>query len=166
MVLLFLRDLEPGVQWDAVVAAGHCGPLSGANLAVSPAVATFSQMLRAGFKGLIRLWNAVQMVSSRARASLAAWTQRADDGRDRDRRWAILQAQAKSYVLKLLLWHRPRDDVAGATGPDPSWYTGSKLSETALLNDDNGTGSIWRVDDGMGSRRSPVGATTRVRRKW
>ena len=36
--------------------------------------------------------------------------------RDRDRRHAILQAQAQSYVLKRLLWHRPRDDVAGATG--------------------------------------------------
>ena len=34
------------------------------------------------------------------------------------------------------------DDVAGATGPAPSWYTGSKPSETALLNGDNGTGSI------------------------
>ena len=36
--------------------------------------------------------------------------------RDRDRRHAILQAQAQSYVPKRLLWHRPRDDVAGATG--------------------------------------------------
>ena len=41
--------------------------------------------------------------------------------RDRDRRSTILQAQARSYVLKRLLWHRPRDDVAGArikTGRD------------------------------------------------
>ena len=75
--------------------------------------------------------------------------------RDRDRRCAILQAQAMSCVLKRLLWHRPRDDVAGATG-----HTGSKLSEIALLNDDNGTGSIWRVDNEMGSRWSPVGVMT------
>ena len=36
--------------------------------------------------------------------------------RDRDRRHAILQAQAKSFGLKKLLWYRPRDVVAGATG--------------------------------------------------
>ena len=36
--------------------------------------------------------------------------------RDRDRRHAIFQAQAQSYELKRFLWHRPRDDVAGATG--------------------------------------------------
>ena len=36
--------------------------------------------------------------------------------REPDRRRAILQAQAQSYVLKRLLWHRPRDVVAGATG--------------------------------------------------
>ena len=36
--------------------------------------------------------------------------------RDRDRTHAIPQAQAQSYVLERLLWHRPRDDVAGATG--------------------------------------------------
>ena len=75
--------------------------------------------------------------------------------RDRDRRWATLQAQAMSYVLKRLLWHRPRDDVAGATG-----HTGSKLSETAVLDDDSGTGSIWQVENGMGSRWSPVEVTT------
>ena len=80
--------------------------------------------------------------------------------RDRDRRCAILQAEAMSHVLKQLLWHRPRDDVAGATG-----HTGSKLSETVLLNNDNGTGSIWRVDNGMGSRWSPVGVTTYIESK-
>ena len=69
--------------------------------------------------------------------------------RDRDRRCAILQAQAMSYVLKRLLWHRPRDDVAGATG-----HTRSKVSETALLNDDSGSGSIWRVDNGIESKGS------------
>ena len=63
-------------------------------------------------------------------------------------------------MLKRLLWHRPRDDVAGATGPAPSWYTGSKPSETALLDVDNGTGSIEWVDNEMGSRWSPVGVTT------
>ena len=36
--LTLSRDLELGVQWDAVVAAGPCGPLCGAILAVSPAV--------------------------------------------------------------------------------------------------------------------------------
>ena len=37
-VLTLSRDLELGVQLDAVVAAGPCGPLSSANLAISPAV--------------------------------------------------------------------------------------------------------------------------------
>ena len=36
--------------------------------------------------------------------------------RDRDRRHAILRAQDQSYRLKRLIWHRPRDVVAGATG--------------------------------------------------
>ena len=36
--LTMSRDLELGAQWDAVVSAGPCGPLCGANLAVSPAV--------------------------------------------------------------------------------------------------------------------------------
>ena len=74
--------------------------------------------------------------------------------RDPDRRWAILQAQARSYVLKRLLWHRPRDGVARVTG-----HTGSKLSETALLH------SIGRVDNGMGSRWSPVGVMTYIESK-
>ena len=66
--------------------------------------------------------------------------------RDRDRRCAILQAQAQSYVLKRLVWRRPRDDVAGVTGPANSCYTGSKPGETALLNVDNGKGSIgWTM---------------------
>ena len=59
---------------------------------------------------------------------------------------------SNELCAKTALVARPRDDVAGATG-----HTGSKLSETALLNDDNGTGSIGRVDNGMGSRWSPVG---------
>ena len=80
--------------------------------------------------------------------------------RDRDRRWAILQAQARSYVLKRLLWHRPRDDVAGATGPDPLWYTGSKPGGTAPSDVDNGTDSIKWVDKGIGSGWSPIGVTT------
>ena len=70
--------------------------------------------------------------------------------RERDRRRAILQAQAQSYVLERLLWHRPRDVVAGATGQGDvdetiveleassasaalSCYTGSELSETVKL---------------------------------
>ena len=36
--LTLSRDLELGVQWDATVAAGPCGPLCSANLAISPAV--------------------------------------------------------------------------------------------------------------------------------
>ena len=63
-------------------------------------------------------------------------------------------------MLKRLLWHRPRDDVAGATGPDPLWYTGSKPGETAPVDIDNGTDRIKWVDDGMGSGRSPIGVTT------
>ena len=50
--------------------------------------------------------------------------------------------------------------AAGATGPAPSCYTGSKPSENALLKVDNGTGSIGWVDNGMGSRWSPVGVAT------
>ena len=80
--------------------------------------------------------------------------------RDRDRRWAILQAQARSYVLKRLLCYRPRDDVAGATGPDPLWYTGSTPGETAPVDVEKGTDSIKWVDNGMGSGRSPFGVTT------
>ena len=68
-------------------------------------------------------------------------------------RRAILQAQAQSHVLERLLWHRPRDVVAGATGQGdvdetiveleassasaaPSCYTGSKFSETVKLKGD------------------------------
>ena len=36
--LALSRDMEVGVQCDAIVAAGPCGPLSSANLAISPAV--------------------------------------------------------------------------------------------------------------------------------
>ena len=101
------------------------------------------------------------MVSKRARASGASQDVLKEPTPKRSRsECAILPAQAKSYVLKRLLWHRPRDDVAGATGPAPSCYTGSKLSETALLIVDNGTGSIGWVDNGMGLRWSPVGVTT------
>ena len=39
-------------------------------------------------------------------------------------------------------------------------YTGSKPSETALSDVDNGTGSIEWADNGMGSRWSRVGVTT------
>ena len=70
--------------------------------------------------------------------------------RERDRRCAILQAQAQSSVLKRLLWHRPRDDVDEATGQRvadekivgqeassasaaPSCYIGPKSSETVKL---------------------------------
>ena len=63
--------------------------------------------------------------------------------RDRDRRHAILRAQAQSYGLKRLIWHRPRDVVAGATGQgdvdapekthtgcgDPPSATSPRLSE-------------------------------------
>ena len=70
--------------------------------------------------------------------------------RERDRRRPILQAKAQSNVLKRLLWHRPRDVVAGATGHGDvdetiveleassasaalSCYTGSELSDTVKL---------------------------------
>ena len=94
------------------------------------------------------LWDGDLMVSrERGPAeprSMYSWSRRQ---RERDRRCAILQAQAKSYVLKRLLWHRPRDDVAGATGqgvvdekfvgqeasPTPFCYTGLKFSETVKL---------------------------------
>ena len=36
--LTLSRDLELGVQWDAIVAAGPCGPLGSANIVISPAV--------------------------------------------------------------------------------------------------------------------------------
>ena len=36
--LTLSRDLELSAQWGAIVSAGPCGPLCGANLAVSPAV--------------------------------------------------------------------------------------------------------------------------------
>ena len=73
------------------------------------------------------------MVSSeRGPAELRSMYSKSRKRRDRDRRCAIFRAQAMSYVLKRLLWHRPRDHVAGTTG-----HTGSKLSETALLNDNN-----------------------------
>ena len=89
-------------------------------------------------------------------------------------------------MLKRLLWHRPRDDVAGATSLAPSCYTGSKLketvksedntvdtalssctssksSETAYLIVDTGTGSLQWMGSGPDSvsylRRSSVGET-------
>ena len=89
-------------------------------------------------------------------------------------------------MLKRLLWHRPRDDVAGATGQGvvdekiveleaspasatPSCYTGSKLSETVHVNVDNDTGSLEWVGSGLDSisclRFSPVGVTTYTE-KW
>ena len=46
--------------------------------------------------------------------------------RDRDQRHAILQAQAQSYVPKRLLWHRPRDDVARATGQGDVSYVATE----------------------------------------
>ena len=36
--LTLSRSLELGAQWDAIVAAGPCGPLRSADLAISPAV--------------------------------------------------------------------------------------------------------------------------------
>ena len=36
--LTLSRDLELGVQWDAIVTAGLCGSLSSANFAISPVV--------------------------------------------------------------------------------------------------------------------------------
>ena len=97
--------------------------------------------------------------------------------RERDRRCAILQAQAKSYVLKRIHWHRPRDDrgcgelEASSTSAAPSCYTSSnlsepvklkgntfdtalsystssKLSETVYLNVDSETGSLEWVGSG------------------
>ena len=105
------------------------------------------------------------MVSSeRGPAEPCSMNSRSRRRRDRDRRCAILQAQAKSHVLKRLLWHGPRDDFVGATGPAPSCYTGSKLSETAYWTVDNGTASLEWVDSGMGLRLSPVGAKTYTER--
>ena len=101
--------------------------------------------------------------------------------RERDWRRAILQAQVQSHVLKRLLWHRPRDVVAGATGQGdvhgtmielevspasaaPSCCTGSKLSETVKLNVDSETGSFELMGSGLDSisclRLSPAGVTT------
>ena len=102
--------------------------------------------------------------------------------RDRDRRHAIFQAQAQSYELKRFLWHRPRDDVAGATGqgdvsyvpPEtmhsgcgdppsatPSCDTSPKLNGTTNLLDG---GSIDLTSSGLESisyvGRSSVDATS------
>ena len=82
--------------------------------------------------------------------ALSFFGEEEEEGLERERRRAILQAQAQSYVLKRLLWHRPRDFVAGATGqgdvdetesnlrplqrvPLLPCYTGSKLSESVKL---------------------------------
>ena len=49
------RDLELGVQWDAIVAAGPCGPLSSANLVISPAVGLpfFGNHVRVPFDAVV-----------------------------------------------------------------------------------------------------------------
>ena len=101
--------------------------------------------------------------------------------RDRDRGHAILQAQAQSDGLKKLLWHRPRDVVAGATGQGdvdetgcgdppsatPSCDASPKLSETMNLqvNILDG-GSIDLTSSGLElvsyAEMSPVEATSNI----
>ena len=81
--------------------------------------------------GLKHLWDGVLMVSrERGPAeprSMYSWSRRR---RDRDRRHAISQAQAQSNELKRLLWHRPRDDVAGATGQADVHYVAPETTQT------------------------------------
>ena len=71
--LALSRDLELSAQWGAVVSAGLCGPLCGANLAVSPAVglSSFGDHVRVLYDVVVDFLHKV--VVSRKDVAVRSW---------------------------------------------------------------------------------------------